>query len=65
MTRRSGHEQELADGAARSAPKLGKLRTELKEILGMLSASPGSRRAAATETTRTTRREAKAPELFD
>jgi DNA-binding transcriptional MerR regulator len=57
----------LAEGGAKASPKLGKLRTELKEILGMLSTAPGGRRAPAAEANRT-RREPKAsrgPELFD
>jgi DNA-binding transcriptional MerR regulator len=59
-------QMQLADAGMRGAPKLGKLRTELKEILGMLSASPGTRRAPQAESTRSTRREAKSsPELFD
>ncbi|HEX6773838.1 MAG TPA: MerR family transcriptional regulator [Acidobacteriaceae bacterium] len=57
----------LAETGMRAQPKLGKLRTELKEILGMLSAKPGTKRTPAVESTRTARREAKpqAPELFD
>jgi DNA-binding transcriptional MerR regulator len=59
-------QMQLADTGMRSAPKLGKLRTELKEILGMLSTTPGTKRAPQAENTRTTRRETKAaPELFD
>jgi DNA-binding transcriptional MerR regulator len=54
-------------------PKLGKLRTELKEILGMLSTAPGTnrpggKRTQPAERTRTARREPKAsrgPALFD
>jgi DNA-binding transcriptional MerR regulator len=60
----------LAEAGPKSAPKLGKLRTELKEILGMLSTAPGSSRsrAANLEPARSARREAKdsrSPELFD
>ena len=58
----------LAEAGPRSGPKLSKLRTELKEILGMLSAAPGAKRQPAAETARTARREPKsahAPELFD
>jgi DNA-binding transcriptional MerR regulator len=58
---------QLAEGGMKSAPKLGKLRTELKEILGMLSTAPGSKRLQP-EATRATRREPKGsrgPELFD
>ena len=58
----------LADTGSKSAPKLSKLRTELKEILGMLSTAPGNKRAAAGEAARSTRREPKTsrgPELFD
>jgi DNA-binding transcriptional MerR regulator len=48
------------------APKLGKLRTELKEILGMLSTAPHAK--PPVEATRAARRGPKAsrgPELFD
>ena len=56
---------QLAAGGMKSAPKLGKLRSELKEILGMLSTVPGAKRQSA-EPPRTTRREkARGPELFD
>jgi DNA-binding transcriptional MerR regulator len=59
---------QLAAGGMKSAPKLGKLRSELKEILGMLSTAPGSKRRQPAEAPRAARREAKAPrgpELFD
>ena len=56
---------QLAAGSMKSEPKLGKLRSELKEILGMLSTAPGAKRQSA-EPPRTTRREkARGPELFD
>jgi DNA-binding transcriptional MerR regulator len=54
------------------APKLGKLRSELKEILGMLSTAPNAKRAPhakqeAEESARTVRRPkaSRGPELFD
>ena len=54
---------------AQAPPPLGKLRTELKEILGMLSTAPGASRKHSAEMARATRREPKngrhAPELFD
>jgi DNA-binding transcriptional MerR regulator len=50
------------------APKLGKLRTELKEILGMLSsapcATPNARRSQPAESRRGTKA-SRGPELFD
>jgi DNA-binding transcriptional MerR regulator len=55
----------------KSAAKLGKLRTELKEILGMLSTAPNANRLAAKRTqpaTATARRNtkgARGPALFD
>ena len=56
---------QLAAGSTKSEPKLGKLRSELKEILGMLTTAPGAKRQSA-EPPRTTRREkARGPELFD
>lgn len=56
-------QMQLADAGMRTAPKLGKLRTELKEILGMLSTKPGAKRTPQAESTR---RESKSsPELFD
>jgi DNA-binding transcriptional MerR regulator len=59
-------QMQLAETGARATPKLGKLRTELKEILGMLSAPPVAKRTPAAENARTTRREPKStPELFD
>jgi DNA-binding transcriptional MerR regulator len=60
----------LAETSGKSTPKLGKLRTELKEILGILSTAPsrsGMKRTPPPATT-TPRREPKAtrgPELFD
>jgi DNA-binding transcriptional MerR regulator len=59
----------LAD-TGKSAAKLGKLRTELKEILGMLSTAPATNRAAkrAQPAATAPRRETKssrAPQLFD
>jgi DNA-binding transcriptional MerR regulator len=58
----------LAD-AGKPAPKLGKLRTELKEILGILSTAPSRSGMKRTQpATATPRREPKAtrgPELFD
>ncbi|MDX6458215.1 MAG: hypothetical protein QOE55_1912 [Acidobacteriaceae bacterium] len=59
---------QLAGGGMKSPAKLGKLRTELKEILGMLSTAPGSKRRQPVEPSRSARRESKAPrgpELFD
>ncbi len=59
--------------ATERTPRLGRLRTELKEILGMLSTAPGARREMAIES-RTPRRGSKgerdrpeqnSPELFD
>src|ERR1700728_325486 len=38
---------QLAAGGMKSAPKLGKLRSELKKILGMLSTVPGAKRQSA------------------
>jgi DNA-binding transcriptional MerR regulator len=61
-------QMQLGETGPKSAPKLGKLRTELKEILGMLSTAPGSKRAPAADVARNARREPKAsrgPELFD
>jgi DNA-binding transcriptional MerR regulator len=60
----------LAEAGPKSAPKLGKLRSELKEILGMLSTASGSSRsrAANVEPARSARRASKdsrSPELFD
>ncbi|HEY3989297.1 MAG TPA: MerR family transcriptional regulator [Acidobacteriaceae bacterium] len=58
----------LAEGEMKSSPKLGKLRSELKEILGMLSTAPGGRRTRPAEAARAAQREPKAsrgPELFD
>jgi DNA-binding transcriptional MerR regulator len=62
----------LAETGAKSTAKLGKLRTELKEILGMLSTAPSANRLAAKRAqptaTANARREPKAsrgPELFD
>jgi DNA-binding transcriptional MerR regulator len=52
----------LAD--AGPAPKLGKLRTELKEILGMLSTNPSARRGQPAESRRGTK-PSRGPELFD
>jgi DNA-binding transcriptional MerR regulator len=59
----------LAD-TGKSAAKMGKLRTELKEILGMLSTAPATNRAAkrAQPAATAPRRETKssrAPQLFD
>jgi DNA-binding transcriptional MerR regulator len=59
----------LADVGGKSTPRLGKLRTELKEILGILSTAPNRPRMNRTpSTTATPRRESKGtrgPELFD
>lgn len=64
----------LAETGAKSTAKLGKLRTELKEILGMLSTAPGANgpganRLASNRTQATAvRRETKGtrgPKLFD
>jgi DNA-binding transcriptional MerR regulator len=66
----------LAEAAGKSTAKMGKLRTELKEILGMLSTSPGTNRAGASglatkraqPTATAGRRQTKAsrgPQLFD
>lgn len=63
-----GGQMHLADAGMKSTAKLGKLRTELKEILGMLSTKPGAKRVPVVENARTSRRETKtahAPELFD
>ena len=58
----------LAD-AGKPAPKLGKLRTELKEILGILSTAPNrhgmKRTQAATATPRREPKATRGPELFD
>jgi DNA-binding transcriptional MerR regulator len=56
---------QLAEGGMKSAPKLGKLRTELKEILGMLSTAPGSKRTPAQATPRREPKGSRGPELFD
>jgi hypothetical protein len=45
-------------------PRLGRLRSELKEILGLLSSAPGAVRAGA-ERASTPQQEVKRPELFD
>jgi DNA-binding transcriptional MerR regulator len=60
----------LAETGVKPAGGMGKLRSELKEILGMLSTAPGTnrKRVPPPEATRTARREPKAPrgpELFD
>jgi DNA-binding transcriptional MerR regulator len=66
----------LAEAGGKSTAKLGKLRTELKEILGMLSTAPAANRAGASRlatkraqpTATAGRRETKAsrgPQLFD
>jgi DNA-binding transcriptional MerR regulator len=59
----------LAETGPKSTAKLGKLRTELKEILGILSTAPNRHGIKRTQAaTATPRREAKAtrgPELFD
>jgi DNA-binding transcriptional MerR regulator len=66
----------LAETGGKSAAKLGKLRTELKEILGMLSTAPGTNRPGASglatkraqPTATAARRETKpsrGPQLFD
>ena len=58
----------LAD-AAGPAPKLGKLRTELKEILGMLSTVPkaasNAKRGQPAESSRRGTKASRGPELFD
>jgi DNA-binding transcriptional MerR regulator len=56
---------QLAEGGMKSTPKLGKLRTELKEILGMLSTAPGSKRTPAQATPRREPKGSRGPELFD
>jgi DNA-binding transcriptional MerR regulator len=67
---------QLAEAGVKAPPKLSKLRSELKEILGMLSAAPGSKTGSNAGTKRlepadppsTGRREPKttrSPELFD
>jgi DNA-binding transcriptional MerR regulator len=66
----------LAETGGKSTAKLGKLRTELKEILGMLSTDPAANRAGANRlatkraqpAATAARRETKAsrpPQLFD
>jgi DNA-binding transcriptional MerR regulator len=59
----------LAETGAKSTAKLGKLRTELKEILGMLSTAPSANRGVTKRTqpaNATARREPKSSrELFD
>jgi DNA-binding transcriptional MerR regulator len=66
----------LAEAGAKSTAKLGKVRSELKEILGMLSTAPAANRAGtnrlatkrAQPTATAARRETKAsraPQLFD
>jgi DNA-binding transcriptional MerR regulator len=66
----------LAEAGGKSPAKLGKLRTELKEILGMLSTAPHSSRLGTnqlatkrTQSTQTTARRdpkgARGPALFD
>jgi DNA-binding transcriptional MerR regulator len=65
--RKPAESGQLRLAEAGPGPKLGKLRTELKEILGMLSTAPNSKRQQP-DATRATRREPKAsrgPELFD
>jgi DNA-binding transcriptional MerR regulator len=58
----------LADNTG-PAPKLGKLRSELKEILGMLSsapcATPNARRSQPAESSRRGTKASRGPELFD
>ena len=60
----------LAETGGKSTAKLGKLRSELKEILGMLSTAPAANRATkrAQPAATAPRRETKAsrsPQLFD
>jgi DNA-binding transcriptional MerR regulator len=67
-TRKPAESGQLRLAEAGPAPKLGKLRTELKEILGMLSTAPDAKRAQPAEASRVARRGTKAsrgPELFD
>jgi DNA-binding transcriptional MerR regulator len=67
-TRKPAESGQLRLAEAGSAPKLGKLRTELKEILGMLSTAHNAKRAQPAEASRGARHGAKAsrgPELFD
>jgi DNA-binding transcriptional MerR regulator len=60
-------QMQLTEADAKSAPKLGKLRSELKEILGMLSTAPGSKksRGEPIRSGRQETRESRGPELFD
>jgi DNA-binding transcriptional MerR regulator len=55
-------QMQLADASAKSMPKLGKLRNELKEILGMLSKAP---RPEPARSARRDPKDARGPELFD
>jgi len=67
-TRKPAESGQLRLAETGPAPKLGKLRTELKEILGMLSTAPNAQRAQPAEASRAPRRGTKAsrgPELFD
>src|SRR6201997_3706217 len=67
-TRKPAESGQLRLAETGSAPKLGQLRTELKEILGMLSTAPSAQRAQPAEASRAPRRGPRAsrgPELFD
>jgi DNA-binding transcriptional MerR regulator len=55
----------LAETGGKSTAKLGKLRTELKEILGMLSTAPGTKRTPSQAPPRREHKGSRGPELFD
>jgi DNA-binding transcriptional MerR regulator len=67
--RKPAESGQLRLAEAGPAPKLGKLRTELKEILGMLSTAPNAKRSQPGEASRRaskeSRGESRGPELFD
>jgi DNA-binding transcriptional MerR regulator len=70
--RKPAESGQLRLAGAGPAPKLGKLRSELKEILGMLSTAPNAKRAPqakreAEESSRGARqpKASRGPELFD
>jgi DNA-binding transcriptional MerR regulator len=62
--RKPAESGQLRLAEAGPAPKLGRLRTELKEILGILSTAPNAKRAQPVEANRR-QKTSQGPELFD
>jgi DNA-binding transcriptional MerR regulator len=62
--RKPAESGQLRLAEAGPVPKLGKLRTELKEILGMLSTAPDAKRGQPVDATRR-QKTSRGPELFD